>query len=34
MNNEKLRNMCNIKIFLDSDLDLMLSRIVIKMLIR
>lgn len=33
-NNEKLKNACNIKIFLDSDMDLMLSRRVIKGLIR
>lgn len=33
-NNEKLKKMCNIKIFLDTDMDLMLSRRVIKGLIR
>jgi uridine kinase len=33
-NNEKMKSACNIKIYLDSDMDLMLSRRVIKGLIR
>lgn len=30
MNNKNIVDMCNMKIFLETDLDLMLSRIVIK----
>ena len=33
-NNESLKNKCAIKVFLDSDLDLMLSRRVIKGMLR